>query len=57
MAYGILTFAAPYQRALTGDRGEALVTLDAAHAICEPLGARPALARAAGLVARLAAQG
>jgi DNA-binding CsgD family transcriptional regulator len=57
--------AAPYERALTllaqaelhaatGNRPEAATCLTAVHAICEPLGARPTLDRAAALAAWLA---
>ncbi|HET8626772.1 MAG TPA: hypothetical protein VFL91_05105, partial [Thermomicrobiales bacterium] len=57
--------AAPYERALTllslaelraatGGRAAAGTALDEARAICEPLEAKPALARAAALAARLA---
>ena len=57
--------AAPYERALillalaelrasTGERDEARALLDEARAICAPLEARPALARADALAARLA---
>ena len=57
---------APYERALTllalaevraasGDAAAAASGLDAVRAICEPLGARPALARADALAARIAA--
>jgi tetratricopeptide (TPR) repeat protein len=57
--------AAPYERALTvlaladlraasGDRPAALALLDEVRAICEPLGARPALARAEALAAQVA---
>lgn len=55
----------PYERALTllalaelhAAAGDAAAArgLDAARAICEPLGARPALARADALAARIAA--
>jgi DNA-binding NarL/FixJ family response regulator len=56
--------AAPYERALTllaladlrtatGDGDAARTALDDAHAICEPLGARPALARVEALAAHL----
>jgi DNA-binding CsgD family transcriptional regulator len=56
--------AAPYERALTllslaemraatGDDAAAVVALDEARAICTPLGAKPALARADALAARL----
>ncbi len=55
---------APYERALsllamaeleraTGDRDAAIALLDAVQAICEPLGAQPALARVAALARRL----
>jgi DNA-binding CsgD family transcriptional regulator len=55
---------APYERALTllamaelrattGDRDAARTLLDEIRSICEPLGAQPALARAAALAARL----
>jgi DNA-binding CsgD family transcriptional regulator len=58
--------AAPYERALTllacaqlraatGDTPAATTLLDAVRAICTPLGAQPALARADALVARLSA--
>ena len=58
--------AAPYERALpllagaelraaTGNGPEARALLDEARAICTPLGAKPALARAEALDARLAA--
>ncbi|HEX5503458.1 MAG TPA: response regulator transcription factor, partial [Thermomicrobiales bacterium] len=58
--------AAPYERALTllalaelhaatSDREAARSALDEVRAICEPLEARPALARAEALAARLAA--
>jgi len=57
---------APYERALTllalaelraavGDTAAAARGLDAVRAICEPLSARPALARADALAARIAA--
>ena len=57
--------AAPYQRALTllaqaevraatGQTDAARAALDEARAICAPLGARPALARADALAATLA---
>ncbi|MDQ2786335.1 MAG: AAA family ATPase [Chloroflexota bacterium] len=57
--------AAPYERALTllahaelrvvmGDANEALALLDEARILCVPLGAKPALARADALTARLA---
>jgi DNA-binding CsgD family transcriptional regulator len=57
--------AAPYERALTllafaelravtGNQTEARTLLDAVRAICMPLGAQPALARADALAARLA---
>jgi len=57
---------APYERALTllalaelraavGDTAAAARGLEVARAICEPLGARPALARADALAARIAA--
>jgi len=57
---------APYERALTllalaevraasGDGAAAASGLDGVRAICEPLGARPALARADALAARIAA--
>jgi ATP/maltotriose-dependent transcriptional regulator MalT len=57
--------AAPYERALTllaqaelgggtGDTEQARTVLDEVTAICEPLGAKPALARVAALAARLA---
>jgi DNA-binding NarL/FixJ family response regulator len=56
----------PYERALTlfalaelraaiGDRPAVLALLDKVRAICEPLSARPALARADALVAAVAA--
>ncbi len=56
--------AAPYERALThlaraawfiavGQRADAAATLDDVRAICDPLGAKPALARADALAARL----
>ena len=56
--------AAPYERALTllaladlwaegGNRAAARAALDEARAICTPLGAAPALGRAAALAARL----
>ncbi|MDQ2786631.1 MAG: AAA family ATPase, partial [Chloroflexota bacterium] len=41
-------------RATTGTQAEARHLLDAARTLCEPLGAMPALARAAALAARLA---
>jgi DNA-binding CsgD family transcriptional regulator len=58
--------AAPYERALTllaraeldtatGDRAGAHALLDEIRAICAPLGAQPALARADALAARLSA--
>ena len=58
--------AAPYERALTllamaechtarGETADAIALLDAARAICTPLGAKPALARADALLTRLAA--
>jgi len=58
--------AAPYERALTqiaraallarmGDAAGATAALDAARAVCEPLGAAPALARADALAIALAA--
>src|SRR5437762_2771873 len=57
---------APYERAQTlltmaeldaarGEKGSARTLLDAVRAICEPLGAQPALARADALVRRLIA--
>lgn len=57
--------AAPYERALTllalaaraiatGDGADAYAFLDEARALCTPLGAAPALARADALAARLA---
>jgi DNA-binding CsgD family transcriptional regulator len=60
--------AAPYERALTllaraalraatGERAAAATLLDDARAICMPLGARPALARADALAARVATAG
>jgi DNA-binding CsgD family transcriptional regulator len=59
--------AAPYERALTllalaelraatGQPEEARQLLDAARALCEPLDAKPALARAEALAARLASE-
>src|SRR5205823_4890665 len=58
--------AAPYERALillalahlraaTNQRADAISSLDEVRAICEPLGAKPALARADALAARLTA--
>ncbi len=60
--------AAPYERALTllamaelhiatGDNDDAKRLLDEVRAICEPLGAKPALVRADALMARLAGWG
>ena len=41
---------------MTGARAEARALLDTARALCAPLGAKPALARADALAARVAAR-